>query len=269
MGKRVCCLTLDLEPDCGGRFESYDSLVNLERVIDLFTTEQLPLTAFISTQILDLHPEAARALEAIQDLEIGVHAYSHRLGLEDRSEEIRKGIDAYERYYGRPPRGYRAPQGRITAEDLLLLKELGVQYDSSIIPTRIPTRFDHSRFPNRPFVHSASGLSEVPITVLEPFPLPLALGYCRLLGYRGTRAMLTLAKQPEVAVMYFHLHDVELSARAGELRGLWKWFYHRNVAVGTAILTGVIAHFRRAGYEFRCANEVAVCEELPVPARDA
>lgn len=256
LGKRAC-LTLDLEPDCGGRLDSLDSLARIDAVVDLVRDLALPLTVFVTGRILDERPEAIRALSVLPRIEFGVHAYSHRLGLADNGDEIRRGVAAYRRYFHQSPCGYRAPQGRINAADLDVLRAEGLTYDSSVFPTIRPGVFNNLGAPNVPHLHRESGLLEIPVTALRPLPIPLGLGYLRLLGRAGARAAVAVARLPETVVMGFHLHDIVESAHTDQLGGFWRWCYRRNVGRAEGILRDTVAALLARGFRFTLMADLA------------
>jgi len=244
---RRCCVSLDLEPDCGGRVDSLDSLARIGEIAALLRRLAIPLTVFVTGRIFDERPEAVRALADLPEVEFGVHAYSHRPDATDHREEIRRGAAAYRAFFGRSPLGYRAPQGRIAPEDVEQLKLEGFAYDSSIFPTWLPGRFNHLGAPRTPYRHPI-GLLEIPVTVLHPLPIPFGLGYLRLLGRAGTRAALACARLPEAVVIYLHSHDLIESAHADQLSPLWRWFYRRHVALGAELLETAIRTLAQRGY---------------------
>lgn len=254
---RAACLTLDLEPDCGGRVDSLDSLARIGVVVDLFRDLALPLTVFVTGRIFHERPEAVHALAALPAIEFGVHAYSHRLGAGDQRDEIRRGIDAYRAFFGREPRGYRAPQGRIRGEDLTTLRDEGIAYDASIFPTFRPGVFNHLDAPNAPYVHRDCGLLEIPVTALRPLPIPLGLGYLRLLGPTVANAALRTARLPDTVVLGFHLHDIVETAHVDRLPLPWRWLYRRHVTRGADLLRAAVAFLHARGFRFTLMDEVA------------
>lgn len=254
---KYCCLTFDLEPDCGGRFDTLDSLDCVDEIVDLVRELDVSLTIYVTGRIFECKPQVIEAFASLPRVEFGVHAYSHRIGLADSSEEIRMGIEAYRKFFGRNPFGYRAPQGRISKNDLAIIKSEGVNYDSSVFPACLPGRYYNLFYPNYPFRHHESGLLEIPITALWPFPIPLGLGYLRLLGKNNVMWIFSVIRLPNIVVIVFHLHDLILSRNTEKLSGLWKWFYRYNVHQGKDVLCWVIEYFKKHGYAFHLAQDIA------------
>jgi len=253
--KKIACITLDLEPDCGGRMLSFDSLAHVDSLLQLFKEIDIPLTVFVTGKIFEEKPEIVRRFCALRSFEIGVHAYTHRLGLTDRSEEIQRGIAAYYSFFKQRPLGYRAPQGCIDESDLALLLKEGVQYDSSIFPSWRPRKFNHIGSPNVPHIHQ-SGVVEIPITVFKPLPIPFGLGYARLLGKGLFSSLVKNFPLPSVVVMAFHLHDIFQTAHVEQLKGVPAWFYRKNVLQGAELLKMSAKTLKDRGYSFVCMRDV-------------
>jgi hypothetical protein len=255
--RKRCCLTLDLEPDCGGRLASLDSLANVPRLCEMLGDIGVPVTVFVSGIIFEQCPAAVEHLARLPQIEYGVHGYSHEHGLSDHREEIRRGIESYRQYFSRTPKGYRAPRGEIHQRDLALLAEEGLMYDSSVIPTCRPGARSNLRRPNRPGLLPPYNLVELPITAFKPFSVPLGLGYMRLFGKTVMRGLMAVCPIPSTAVIYIHMHDLVLSSHTDKLSPFWRWFYRCRVAKGLGLLDRLVWTFRQRGYEFCLAGDVA------------
>jgi peptidoglycan/xylan/chitin deacetylase (PgdA/CDA1 family) len=246
----LCALTLDLEPDCGGWVDSFDTLARVQNVVELLRTLDVPVTVFVAGRVFEVRPEAVRALAALRHVEFGVHGYAHDPRRADNQEEIRRGFAAFRRFFSTGPAGFRAPEGRISPGEFALLQEQGVVYDSSVFPTWRPGAFNYLGAPNTPFRDAESGLPELTITVLRPIPIPLGLGYMRVLGPTVTRQLLRRAQLPRTVVVAFHVHDLfggEHTARGPR----WlQWYLGWNVHTGPMILSELVATLRRRDYRF-------------------
>lgn len=250
MIERLACLTLDLEPDCGGRFNTFQALDNMSAFLAFFERIALPLTVFVTGRIFQERPGCVEALAQFSNVEFGVHSWSHRIDAQESEREINLGTESYTRFFGKAPLGYRAPQGNLHPGDTDLLLRLGYRYDSSVLPTWRPGVYNNLTKPNKPY-HYNSGLSEIPITVLRPFLVPLGLTYFRLLGLWGASMLLQASRLPDIVIVYFHLHDLFFDPRAGELKGIWKNIYQRNVQNGTTLLQKIITTLKQQGYNFK------------------
>jgi peptidoglycan/xylan/chitin deacetylase (PgdA/CDA1 family) len=246
----LCALTLDLEPDCGGWVDSFDTLGRVQRVVDLLRALDVPLTVFVAGRIFEVCPETVRALAKLPDVEFGVHGYAHDPRRADNSEEIRRGIAAFRCFFGTAPSGFRAPEGRISPAEFALLQQEGIAYDSSVFPTWRPGAFNYLGAPNTPFRDADTELPELPITVFRPIPVPLGLGYLRILGPTVARQLLRRAPLPRTVVVAFHVHDLFQGANTERGPRWLHWYLRRNVRAGPIILSDVVAALRRRRYRF-------------------
>jgi hypothetical protein len=148
---KLCAVSVDLdeipnyfqihglpEPEGPGRSAVYD--VALARLATMARAASLPLTLFAVGADL-ARPEAARALREAHEAghEIGNHTLDHRYDLVrlDKAEmrrQIDGGASAIERAVGARPKGFRAPGYTITDAVFEVLRELDVEYDSSVFP---------------------------------------------------------------------------------------------------------------------------------------
>lgn len=255
--QRTACLTLDLEPDCGGRRQSFDTLDRMDTVAELAVSLDVPLTVFVAGIILERRPDVVERIQKLPAVEFGLHGHTHDLRITDRVADAAAGIRAFRSFFGSIPAGYRAPQGRISATDLGYLREQGVAYDSSIFPTYRPGVFNNLRFPNQPFLHRESRMLEIPITALRPFPIPLGLGYLRLMGPRTAPAVVRRARLPASVVVAFHVHDLVTTAHVETLGPSHRWFFRRNISHGGKLLAGAVDFLKDKGYRFERMADTA------------
>lgn len=262
--KKVCCLTLDWENDCGGRVGlQFDTISksNIAQLIQFIQEQDVPLTIFAAGKAIEARPEPLQMVrEQLPQTEFGLHSHTHTNGLNDYREEIRQGTAAYVQFFNESPRGYRGPQGKVNPVDLDFLCEHGFAYDASVFPTVRPGLFNNLDAPGKPYWIRAQKLVEIPGTVLPLAKIPYGLGYFRLLGPLVTKQLLRFLKHPDFLVLNFHLHDVFLSEHREQLKGFWHYFYHKNVTNGFNILAFAIQTLKKQGYEFVLMN--AVCEDF-------
>lgn len=211
-GRRVV-LTLDAEADCGGIpgcRRSYESFGLLPRVRQELEERGVPLTAFVEGRILDERPDLVEDLLA-NNVVLECHGYDHnqvQSSAEDRLDNLERGLDSYERFFGKAPRGYRSPQGRISNRELSRLSARGVHYDSSVFPCYFPGRFNNFWAPLEPFRHRDSGLLELPLGALKGSRYPIGLSFIQLLGWGPYRWLFRISAKPECFILNFHLHDL-------------------------------------------------------------
>ncbi|MCB1734509.1 MAG: DUF3473 domain-containing protein [Gammaproteobacteria bacterium] len=187
-----------------------------ETLLRVLADGQARGTFFVLGHVAARHPDLIRRI-ADAGHELACHGYAHRLvhrqTPEQFREDLQRSLEALDRAGAGPVRGYRAAYWSITREAawaLDILAEAGIEYDSSIYPTRTPI-YGIPDAPHDPFrLHTPAGhsLIEYPPTVLR-FPLrnlPIAGGiYLRLLPYPLVRAALRhCQRRGRAAMVYIH-----------------------------------------------------------------
>lgn len=256
MTAKKALLTMDLEPDCGGRLNSFLSMHSIEKIVDLIARLAQPITVFVSGRVFEVRPDAIHKLAVLPAVEFGVHGYSHAHGLNDNALEIKQGSAAYEKFFGHLAKGYRSPQGRLLSGDLDRIANRGFAYDSSLIPGWRPGKYRNLFSANIPH-RLENGMVEIPITSMHPWPMPLGFGYFRMVGHQVSLGMLRTAALPETVTICFHPHDIIRSEGRDRLSGFWRWFYGRNVSAGEGLLIEIVTLLSHMGYSFHLACEVS------------
>ncbi len=201
-----------------------------------FILEQLRLrniraTFFVLGWIADQCPELIRDIAA-QGHEIASHGYSHQLldtlSPEAFREDTEHSLRVLAPLAGKPIRGYRAPSFSVTKKTfwaLDILKESGLEYDSSVYPTRHPD-YGIPDFGTAP--KKLSGLWEVPMTSLNLGGMLLPVsggGYFRLFPYAMTRKLLKRASKNGPVILYFHPWEFDEGQPKVDLPR-WRRFRH-------------------------------------------
>lgn len=260
-GRRIV-VTLDAEADGGVPWLGgcYESFAFADRLLDELASRDVPLTAFVEGRILDRRPELIRAFESFGTV-FECHGYDHgAVGkpVEERLENMERGLDAYQAYFGCKPQGFRAPQGRIGHGELDVLVERGIRYDSSILPCFFPGRFNNLAAPTEPFRHRHSRLPELPFGVLHGTRFPLALSFAQLIGWPAFRTLFSLSAKPRCFIFNFHLHDLGpgewLNSR--RMPSSMYWGYRATLRRDPfAVLLRFLDYARSRGYRFVTARE--------------
>jgi peptidoglycan/xylan/chitin deacetylase (PgdA/CDA1 family) len=134
----------------------------LDRVVDLLDARDLPATFFIPGLVAERYPEKIQML-AERGYEIGLHGYAHEnfghLAGDEIERVLEKGASAIEKITGKSPRGFRAPEGELTAEIYPKLAKLGFLYSSSMFGD------------DRPYTVSAEGENKEILEIPAPWEI--------------------------------------------------------------------------------------------------
>jgi peptidoglycan/xylan/chitin deacetylase (PgdA/CDA1 family) len=118
----------------------YD-LIALPRIIEVMNERDLRQTFFFPGWCIERYPHQIEALLAAGH-EIGLHGYLHErsneMSAEHEAEALRRGVNAFVKYVGRKPRGWRAPSFAFSKHSLSFLLEHGFEYDSSLMGDDLP-----------------------------------------------------------------------------------------------------------------------------------
>ena len=197
-------------------WDGYPSRVvaNTRRVLRLLADRGVRATFFVLGWVAERHPELVREIAAAGH-EIGTHGYWHELIYRQTADEfaadLRRSIQAIERAsQGVRPAGYRAPAFSVTRQSLWALdvmREHGIQYDSSIFPLAAHDRYginSADRFANK----VRDDLWEFPVSTVrlgrQNWPVAGG-GYFRLFPLWITRqAIRRINAEGRPAVVYLH-----------------------------------------------------------------
>jgi len=239
-----------------GMSEAATEALVYERAVPRLTEwarqRSIPLTWFVVGRDLErfAHAEAARRLAAVGD-ELGCHSYSHHYDLTRRSasemrSEIERGVTVLAQISGERVRGFRAPGYVVTDMLLDLVREAGLDYDSSVFPC--PSYYalklgalaamqvrrkeskavidapDVLRAPTgpyrvgRPYWYRGTGVWELPIQVTRRGRLPFIGTSLCLAGPTGARLLANaVAGEPFVNLELHGIDALDASDGLGDL----------------------------------------------------
>jgi putative urate catabolism protein len=137
--------TGERDPSVEGMY-AYGSRAGVWRILDLFATRGLPLTAFAVGRALELAPEIGRALRDAGH-EVAGHGYRwldyHGIDEDEERRHVRLSVEAIERICGRRPVGWYT--GRVSlATRRLVREEGGFLYSSDAYDDDLPYWLDGS-----------------------------------------------------------------------------------------------------------------------------
>lgn len=257
---KVACITLDYETDYGDRIGEFNILrhhrAEIDRLAELFAELEVPVSAFVRTDLLVDDPEALAAVRGIAT-DFHCHSHTHATRDFDSPREIARTAETFRGCFGAAPLGYRAPQGVLHEGDLDLLAEHGFEFSSSVFPSYRPGKFNHLSMPTVPFLYE-NDLLELPLAVVPGIRYTISLSYLKLLGLTANRMLHAAFGLPEMLIFDSHLHDFvvcEESLRQLPLRVRLPWSI--NKGAGVRYFEAFVGDLRRRGYEFWSITELA------------
>lgn len=152
-------------------------------LLDLFEEFKIKSTFFILGWVAKKNPSLIKLIYQ-HGHEIATHGFSHKLIFEQTRNEfkfdLKISIEILEQIIGNRILGYRAPSFSINSQTLWAfdtLKELGIKYDSSIMPSN---NFWHNRYGDLkghcyPY-EIVDGIWEFPISVLDRWYVRVPIG---------------------------------------------------------------------------------------------
>jgi peptidoglycan/xylan/chitin deacetylase (PgdA/CDA1 family) len=146
----------------------YGARVALGRVVALLDRHSIPASFFIPAVSLMLHPEMADVVKKSGRHEFGVHGWIHEtntlLAGEVERDLVKRALDYLTQATGTRPVGYRAPSWNFSPNTLSIIRELGFQYESSMMSDDRPYELLQNGQP--------TGMVEIPVEwILDDAPL--------------------------------------------------------------------------------------------------
>src|SRR5262249_17696693 len=119
----------------------YPAKIGARRLLDCFARAGVRATFFIPAWDAERDATVMEAIAAAGH-EVAGHGFVHedfsgRAGAEQRAV-LARSEEVFRRVFGRPPSGWRAPDGLMTKETRPLLSERGYRYDSSFCDDDLP-----------------------------------------------------------------------------------------------------------------------------------
>lgn len=128
----------------GSDFEAmgrYGMESGLYRLLDVLDKYRIKATFFVPGIVAEEYPEQLKEI-CKRGHEIGNHGYEHEnmalLSAQEQKEAIRRGKEAIEKTCGVTPIGFRAPEGELTKETLIIAQEEGFLYSSTLGDNDVP-----------------------------------------------------------------------------------------------------------------------------------
>ncbi len=259
LNKKYACITLDVEEDYGDRVNEFniykDSFDKIEELKSLYNTLEVPVSAFITTNILDKDDKMAELVKWLAN-DYHCHSHSHNTKSFDSKEEIATCFSKFTEHFGREPLGYRAPQGVLYPGDTQLIADAGFLFSSSLFPSIRFGTFNNLKSPQSPFYYD-TGLLEIPLAVVNKIRLIVSLSYQKLLGSLLSHTLYKTFGLPNIIVYDSHLHDYIISETSfDQLPAFMKRAYSVNKYSGKQILINFVDYLKATGYSFITMTEL-------------
>jgi len=157
------------EPTVGALSQGeYGARVALGRVLALLDRYSIPASFFIPAVSLMQHPEMADQIKRSGRHEFGVHGWIHETNTlvpgDVERDLVKRALEYLTQATGTRPVGYRAPSWNFSPNTLAIVRELGFQYESSMMSDDRPYELLQNGQP--------TGLVEIPVEwILDDAPL--------------------------------------------------------------------------------------------------
>ena len=236
----IIWVSVDVEPDISEYFaKSHRGLLEaLPQLLNLFHELKIPVDFFVLGQVARDNPTIIKKIVS-HGHEVGSHGYTHRLlcsrPLQFQRITIRRAIRFVSDLTERPVRMFRAPNFGADGNTIRVLEELGIPFDSSVLPgrslrkRRLLRAYDHRGAPREPYspstrdidIRGSSSVIELPLTE-NPFQLgtPLGLGY---LNSHSVEDTLRAVGRSVSKYVSFLIHPWEAVDLVGSRRDLPSW----------------------------------------------
>lgn len=259
---RCFIMTVDVDPPSPSN-PRIDIEKGVKGLVELFHSHQIDATFFITASIAERFPSAIKSICA-GNHEIACHGLDHvgyecHLSKEEQRHRIRLATNVIMTATGHRPLGFRAPGFRINRACLEVLQENRYIYDSSMVPTYVPSAYGHPLTPSKPYFLTknsrkhASYLVELPISVNPLIPLPLGGAWMRTLGSSWTKLSVKINFiLGRHVVFYVHPKDVIYVS----MEPWAPWYYHRNIKFGMKMLDDLIKYVKKIHGHFQKAGDV-------------
>lgn len=206
---------------------------NTHRLLEILESYKVRATFFVLGWVAQHCPTLIREVSKAGH-EVGSHGYGHQMigrgNQKDFREDVRRSKSMIEDKIGLEVTSYRAPSYSITSRTLWaleILKEEGIQFDSSIFPIvhdqyGIP---NSPRFPHYQFLEGGNRIAEFPPSTLRAYGMNFPVaggGYLRLFPYSLTAWAIRRINEKEVQPAMVYLHPWEIDPEQPRVPSPWR-----------------------------------------------
>ena len=193
--------------------------------------------------------------------DVQLHCWDHR-SWGDGVEDLRRSTEAYRRFLGRAPEGYRAHTYRLTPELVTALMANGFRWDSSILPAMAHGGHTGWRGVRADYFVLGERLVEFPLAVWPTIGIPLTHSYRLLLKPVGEALFRRLVGWPRTVVYDMHMADLVWTKSLGgsplppHVKAMYRYMWGTNRRDSFASLRAFVTDLRRGGYRFTTLGEL-------------
>lgn len=245
--EKIYLFSVDLEDvrfglEDGSKYEERVA-INTKRYLDWLDSYNFKCTFFVVGNIATHYPQLVKEIYD-RGHEIGCHTSSHipldKQTPETFKEDIKQNIDALLKCGVKEIKGFRAPIFSLTEDTKWaydVLKELGFEYSSSVLPAKNPL-YGWESF-GKETKKTENGLLEIPMTVgkFGPLIIPYAGGvYFRMLpNFLISNKVKKHLNSATPLLGYFHPYDIDFEQEKFMMPGInnskiynWLMYYNRK-----------------------------------------
>lgn len=250
-GELLAAVTIDIEHDYGDRTGDFNILRHesaLSRLAGEFAAAGVPVSAFITTELLDKYPQSIGIIKKLAG-DYHCHSHTHRTKNPDNASEIKLSANSFIKHFGYRPLGYRAPQGVINRRGVQALKESGFRFSSSVFPSYRPCKYNNLTAPLAPYYYE-NGLMEIPFAAVPQLRYVISLSYLKIIGMGAAKLLFKIFGLPEILVFDSHLHDYITDDESfAKLPRYIRFFYGIRKNCGMAIAREFMEYLKEKKYK--------------------
>ena len=256
-------MTVDVETDWGGRLPACEGNCKgiengLPVILDMFNEFEIKGTFFISGILLERCPDMIKKISQ-QGHEIASHGYEHqipynRISLKSLKEQIGRSKKELEGVIGEEVQGFRTPQFRISDSVFPILEEMGYMYDSSVVNSIFPGRYNNLKSYQCPY--KINNITELPVSSFPLLRLPFGLMWLNAIGLDIYKKLYHLFPPQKILVFYLHPFDLLPVKGTGNFP-FWvrSWYRYKSSDVVNT-LRGLIEFHKGQNSMFKPLREV-------------
>ena len=230
---KTISLTIDVETDWGGRLSCKNgNCEGIEKGIPIILKQlesnNIKATFFISALIIPKYKQVVKDIFS-QGHEIASHSLEHNIDHSqltdvELTKQLVKSKNILESTIGEKIWGFRTPQCRVNSLLFKTLLKTGYNYDSSMVRSFFPGRYQNVHIPKEPF--DKDGIFEFPITTLPLIRVPFGLLWINAMSVEVLKFYYSTFENKFPNNIVFYLHPFDLLANKkqrdfGYLISLW------------------------------------------------